>query len=71
MHMEQRAVNPLDAAMVASLNESEAAVMTRVNEKRVQMAVSTEESLENCIVEIDQMSVCLVRHVMSCQWMMR
>lgn len=40
MRMEQRTVNPLDAAMVAGLNESEAAVMTRVTEKRVQMAVS-------------------------------
>lgn len=39
MHMEQRAVNPLDAAVVAGLNESEAAIMTRVTEKRVQMAV--------------------------------
>lgn len=38
--MELRAVNPLDAAMVTNLNESEAAIMTRVAEKRVQMAVS-------------------------------
>lgn len=39
MRIEQRAVNPLDAALVAGLNESEAAIMTRVTEKRVQMAV--------------------------------
>jgi len=45
--MEQRAVNPLDAPLVASLNESEATIMTRVTEKRVQMAVSTQEGLEN------------------------
>lgn len=40
MHMEQRGVNPLDTTVVASLNESEAAIMTRVAEKKVQMAVS-------------------------------
>lgn len=41
--MELRAVNPLDAVMVANLNESEAAIMTRVTEKRVQMTVSRVE----------------------------
>lgn len=40
VRIELRAVNPLDAAVVAALNESEAAIMTRVTEKRVQMAVS-------------------------------
>lgn len=38
--MEQRGVNPLDTTVVAGLNESEAAIMTRVAEKKVQMAVS-------------------------------
>lgn len=61
MHMQQRAVDPLDAAMVAGLNESEAAILTRVNEKRVQMAVSTEWSLGN---SRDQLSV-FMRRVMS------
>lgn len=40
VHMEQCGANPLDAARVASLKENEAATMTRVTEKKVQMAVS-------------------------------
>lgn len=43
VRIKQRTVNPLDAAVVANLNESEAAIMTRVTEKRVQMAVSRVE----------------------------
>lgn len=40
VHMEQCGANPLDVARVASLKENEAAMMARVTEKKVQMAVS-------------------------------
>lgn len=39
LRVEQRGVNPLDAPAVAALAESEAAIMTRITEKKVQMAV--------------------------------
>ncbi|CAM9093699.1 unnamed protein product [Ectocarpus fasciculatus] len=50
--MEQRGVNPLDTTVVAGLNESEAAIMTRVAEKKVQMAMIIDEA--NKVVQWEQ-----------------
>ncbi|CAM9578292.1 unnamed protein product [Ectocarpus sp. 8 AP-2014] len=52
VHMEQRGVNPLDTTVVAGLNESEAAIMTRVAEKKVQMAMIIDEA--NKVVQWEQ-----------------
>lgn len=40
LRAEQRGLNPMDPTAVASLAESERALMTRIAEKKVQMMVS-------------------------------
>ncbi|CAN0162171.1 unnamed protein product, partial [Hapterophycus canaliculatus] len=44
VHIDQRAVNPLDTAVVARLNENAAMMRTRVAEKKVQMAMIMDEA---------------------------
>lgn len=53
MLIDQRAVNPLDTAVIARLNENEAVMRTRVAEKKVQMAVSDQHTNEHSRCMID------------------